>query len=104
MAHGRYYDGGDRYEAAKLDFACRAGLVQENRQFSNEQLAEVYRCVHETLDSEYPITDQRRKTLEQVAEQIDGSVENLDELVGQSNQRELDAAREQGCAGPDMEF
>lgn len=104
VAHGHYYDGGDRYEAAKLDFACRAGLVQESRQFSNEQLAEVYRCVHETLDSEYPITDQRRKVLEQVAEQIEGSVESLDELVGQSNQRELDAVREQGRAGPDMEF
>ena len=104
VTQGNYYDGGDRYEAAKLDFACRAGLVQESRQFSNEQLAEVYRCVHETLDSEYPITDQRRKVLEQVAEQIEGSVESLDELVGQSNQRELIAVREQGRAGPDMEF
>ena len=104
VTQGNYYDGGDKYEAAKLDFACRAGLVQESRQFSNEQLAEVYRCVHETLDSEYPITDQRRKVLEQVAEQIEGSVESLDELVGQSNQRELIAVREQGRAGPDMEF
>ena len=25
VAHGHYYDGGDTYEAAKLDFACRAG-------------------------------------------------------------------------------
>lgn len=104
VTQGNYYDGGDKYEAAKLDFTCRAGLVQEGRQFSNEQLAEVYRCVHETLDSEYPITDQRRKVLEQVAEQIEGSVENLDELVGQSNQQELDAAREQGRDVPDMEF
>lgn len=94
VTQGNYYDGGDKYEAAKLDFVCRAGLVQESRQFSNEQLAEVYRCVHETLDSEYPITDQRRKVLEQVAEQIEGSVESLDELVGQSNQRELIAVRE----------
>lgn len=101
---GEYFDGGHFYEAAKLDFACRARLVQESRQFSNEQLAEVYRCIHETLDSEYPITDQRRKTLEQVTEQIESSVDDLDELVGQSNQRELDAAREQGRAGPNMEF
>ena len=104
VTQGNYYDGGDKYEAAKLDFACRAGLVQESRQFSNEQLAEVYRCIHETLDSEYPITDQRRKTLEQMTEQIENSVDDLDELVGQSNQRELDAAREQGRAGPNMEF
>ena len=104
VAHGHYYDGGDRYEAAKLDFACRAGLVQGSRQFSNEQLVEVYRCIHETLDSEYPITDQRHKVLEQVTEQIESSVDDLDELVGQSNQRELDAARELGRSGPDMEF
>lgn len=104
VTQGNYYDGGDKYESAKLDFACRAGLVQESRQFSNEQLAEVYRCVHETLDSEYPITDQRRKTLEQVTEQIESGVDDLDELVGQSNQRELDAAQEQGRDGPDMEF
>ncbi len=103
MVHGHYYDGGDRYESAKLDFACRAGLVQESRQFSNEQLAEVCRCVCETLDSEYPITDQRRKILEQVAEQIEGSVEDLDELVGQSNQRELEAAEQQN-GGPGMEM
>lgn len=102
VAHGHYYE--NSYEAAKLDFACRTGLVQESRQFSNEQLAEVYRCVYETLDSEYPITDQRRKVLEQVAEQIESGVDDLDELVGQSNQRELDAAREQGRAGPNMEF
>lgn len=104
MTQGNYYDGGDKYEAAKLDFACRTGLVQESRQFSNEQLAEVYRCVHKTLDSEYPITDQRHKVLEQVAEQIESSVDDLDELVGQSNQRELEAAQEQGRDGPDMEF
>ncbi len=100
---GEYFDGGHYYESAKLDFACRAGLVQESRQFSNEQLAEVCRCVCETLDSEYPITDQRRKILEQVAEQIEGSVEDLDELVGQSNQRELEAAEQQN-GGPGMEM
>ena len=100
---GEYFDGGHYYESAKLDFACRAGLVQESRQFSNEQLAEVYRCVHETLDSEYPITDQRRKILEQVAEQIESSVDDLDELVGQSNQRELEAAEQQnGGSGMEM--
>ena len=104
VAHGHYYDGGDTYEAAKLDFACRAGLVDEHRQFTDEQLAEVYRCVSETLDSEYPMTTERHKLLAGISEQIQHSVDDLDELVGQSNQRELDAARELGRAGPDMEF
>lgn len=102
VAHGHYYDGGDTYEAAKLDFACRAGLVDEYRQFTDEQLAEVYRCVSETLDSEYPITQEREKTLTAVMGQIEGSVENLDELVEQSNQRELEAEEQQTGSGPEM--
>ena len=87
---GEYFDGGHFYEAAKLDFACRAGLVQESRQFSNEQLAEVYRCVHETLDSEYPITEERRKLLESAVEQIERTVPDLAQRVEQSNQKELE--------------
>lgn len=40
VTQGNYhYD----YDAAKLDFACRAGLVEKNRQFTDEQLVEVYR-------------------------------------------------------------
>lgn len=102
VAHGHFYDGGDTYEAAKLDFACRAGLVDEHRQFTDEQLTELYRCAHETLDSGYPITREREKTLTAVMEQIEGGVENLDELVEQSNQRELEAAEQQADAGPGM--
>ena len=104
VAHGHYYDGGDTYEAAKLDFACRAGLVDERRQFTDEQLAEVYRCVSETLDSEYPITQEREKTLRSAMEQIERSVERLDELVNLSNQRELEAAEQQADGGPGMEM
>ena len=83
VAHGHYYHNG--YETAKLDFACRSGLVQEHRQFTDEQLTEMYRCIHETLDSEYPITVERRKALTTAAEQIQRTVEDLDERVEQSN-------------------
>ena len=47
---GDYFDGGHCYQAAKLDFACRAGLVQESRQFTDEQLVELYRCACRYLD------------------------------------------------------
>ena len=100
VAHGHYYDGGDRYEAAKLDFACRAGLVDEYRQFTNEQLTELYRCIYETLNSEYPITKERCRTLTEAAEQIQRSVDDLDERVSLSNQRELEAAEQQGPENP----
>lgn len=94
VAHGHYYDGGDAYEAAKLDFACRAGLVDEHRQFTDEQLTELYRCVHETLDSGYPITKEREDILTAAAKQIESSMDDLGKRVEQSNQRELEAAEQ----------
>jgi hypothetical protein len=87
-----YFDGGHFYGAAKLDFACRAGLVDGHRQFTDQQLVELYRCVCETLESGYPLTKERREVLEQAAEQVEGSVDDLDERVNLSNQRELEAA------------
>lgn len=89
---GHYY--GNNYEGAKQDFAVRAGLIQKNQLFSDEQLTEIYRCVHETLESEYPITAERQKLLEDTAEQIERAVSNLEELVSQSNQKELEVAEE----------
>lgn len=53
-------------------------------------MTEIYRCIHETLDSEYPITEERRKLLESVAEQIECTVPDLAQRVEQSNQKELD--------------
>lgn len=104
VAHGHYYDGGDSYEAAKLDFACRAGLVDEHRQLTDEQLTELYRCIAETLDSGYPITREREKTLRSAMEQIESSVDDLEERVSLSNQRELGAAEQQADGGPGMEM
>lgn len=102
VAHGDYYHNG--YEEAKLDFACRTGLVDDHRQFTDEQLAELYRCIVETLDSGYPITREREKTLTTTMEQISASVDNLDERVSLSNQRELEAAEQQADGEPGMEM
>lgn len=104
VGSGDYFDGGYYYEAAKLDFACRAGLVDEHRQFTDDQLVELYRCVRETLEGEYPLTRERRELLEQAAVQIEDSVENLDERVSQSNQRELEEAEGQADGGAEMEL
>ena len=102
VAQGHYYD--NDYAGAKLDFACRAELVQEHRQFTDEQLTELYRCIHETLDSGYPITREREKLLTAAAEQIEYSVDDLVERVEQSNQRELEAADGQADSGPGWEM
>lgn len=87
---GHYY--GNNYVGAKQDFAIRAGLIEKNHLFFDKQLVEVYRCIHETLESGYPITAERQKLLVEAAEQIEHGVLRLEELVDQSNQRELEVA------------
>ena len=88
MSHGNYYP--QNYEGAKQDFATRSGLVDKHRLLSDEQLTEVYRCIHETLDSGYPITTQREKLLRDTAEQIEWAVPDLEEQVSLSNRQELE--------------
>ena len=62
--------------------------------FTPEQLTEVYRCIQETLENSYPITDERQKCLQSTAEQIEHSVPDLDERATISNQKELESALE----------
>ena len=85
---GLYYE--NDYDGARQNFAERSRLIEQDRLFTNEQLAEIYRCIHETLDSEYPITDSRREILQNACTQIENAVSNLDELVQESNQEELE--------------
>ena len=92
LDHGNYFH--NDYDGAKLDFACRSGLVQESRQFTDEQLTELYRCIHETLESGYPITREREDILRTVAERIEDSVGDLNDRVMRSNEKELAAEGE----------
>ena len=68
--------------------------MDEHRQFTDEQLTELYRCVCESLEDEHPMTKERREILERAAEQIEGSVDDLDHHVSLSKQRELEAERQ----------
>ena len=88
---GHYYGAGG-YRAAKRDFSVRSGLLPSSALFTPEQLTEVYRSIHETLDSEYPLTDERRRLLESSAEQIECGISDLNERVGLSNDKELEYA------------
>ncbi len=83
------------YEGAKQDFATRCGLMAKEQIFSPQQLAEVYRSIHETLDSG-GITEEREKILKSAAEQIEYAVPDLDERVNQSNLKELEYGSQQG--------
>ena len=64
----------------------------KNPIFTPEQLAEVYRSIHETLESAYPITDARRVLLEGASRRIEDAVPDLERRVCRSNQEELELA------------
>ena len=107
LHQGDYYGpglGADCYTAAKRDFAIRSGLVPGDALFSPEQLTEVYRSIHETLDSGYPITDERQKCLESAVEQIERSVPDLAVRVDQSNQKEVELASMEAPDSGEMKF
>lgn len=92
LHQGHYYGpdiGVDGYTSAKRDFAARSGLVPRGSLFTPEQLTEIYRCIHETLESEYPITDERQECLGSTAEQIERCVPGLEERVELSYQKEV---------------
>lgn len=107
LYQGNYYgpEGGtDSYAAAKRNFSVRSGLVPRSAFFTPEQLTEVYRCIHETLESEYPITEERRKCLESAAEQIERCVPDLDTQVMESNQKEMELAAMESPQDCGMKF
>ncbi len=101
---GFYYEGSSGYAAAKQDFAGRSGLVPRSALFTPEQLAEVYRSIHETLDSGYPITDERQQCLESAVRQIETAVPDLKERVELSNIKELEFAETLLAQDSGMQF
>ena len=87
---GNYYgppSGVGSYTAAKRDFATRSGLIPHSAIFTPEQLTEVYRSIHETLEN-YSITSERQEHLGSAAEQIERTIPDLEERVDISLQKE----------------
>ena len=78
-----HYVGGD-YTAAKRDFAVRAGLVPQNELFSQEQLAEIHRCVETVRDMDFPMTVKREDRMDGILDQIRQCVPDLDVRIGQA--------------------
>ena len=86
VTQGHYF--GNCYREAKQDFAVRAGLVQSQRLFSREQLAEIYRSVQQTLYADLELTRAQEKTLQSVSEQITDLLPAIEERQFQSQSME----------------
>ena len=65
---GHYF--GSDYAAAKQDFALRSGLVPEEKQFTPEQLIEIYRCCADTMTSGIPLAFEQEKRIDEIQTQI----------------------------------
>ena len=61
----------ENYEAAKQDFAVRAGLVNEQRLFSDEQLAVIRNACEFALEDDATLSYAEEKQLQNVQEQIE---------------------------------
>ena len=61
----------ENYEAAKQDFAARAGLVNEQRLFSDEQLAVIRNTCEFALEADATLSYAEEKQLHSVQEQIE---------------------------------
>ena len=61
----------ENYEAAKLDFAVRAGLINEQRLFSDEQLAVIRDACEFALEDDATLSYAEEKQLHSVQEQIE---------------------------------
>ena len=61
----------ENYEAAKLDFAVRASLVNEQRLFSDEQLAVIRDACEFALEDDATLSYAEEKQLQSLREQIE---------------------------------
>ena len=61
----------ENYEAAKMDFAVRAGLINEQRLFSDEQLAVIRNACAFALEADATLSYAEEKQLQSVQEQIE---------------------------------
>ena len=61
----------ENYDAAKLDFAARAGLINEQRLFSDEQLAVIRNACEFALEDNATLSYAEEKQLHSVQEQIE---------------------------------
>lgn len=84
---GHYH--GKNYEAAKEDFAARANFVNENKIFHAEELTEISRCISDTLEGGYELTDKARTILENIQTKVQSAVSNFDELFKQTIDEEI---------------
>ena len=78
----------ENYEAAKQDFAVRAGLVNEQRLFSDEQLDVIRNACEFTLEADATLSYAEEKQLQNVQEQIESLLPQQEQEQEQHSEME----------------
>ena len=68
--HGHYFQ--QDYDAAKLDFTLRSGLVQKDALFEPEQLAQIYRALRFVREQDETLSFGRDQELAELMDQVGG--------------------------------
>ncbi len=80
--HGAYVTNGHytpNYEAAKEDFATRAGLICESRLFSLDESADIYGCIGYTKENCDALTYEQDKKLTELQNKLEDAYPPLKE-------------------------
>lgn len=93
VLNGEYYLDG--YTEAKQDFAIRAGLIEKQRIFSDDQLFEIYRSISDTLDAGYDLTQKDEEKLSGIQKQIEGLLPDIKEQTAVLSRTDTEAMRGQ---------
>ena len=81
----------ENYDAAKLDFAVRAGLIKEQHLFSDEQLDVIKNACEFALEADATLSYAEEKRLQSVREQIEVLFP-----IQQESEKELECEQEPG--------
>ena len=90
---GHYYI--DNYTDAKQDFAIRAGLIEKQRLFTNEQLIDIYQSVNDTFDAGYELTEKDAQQLTDIQQQIEAIIPDINQQIYDMTEESLRSSQEQ---------
>ena len=92
LNHGHYYEGD--YVGAKRDFAIRSGLIPDERQFTTEQLIEVYQqSAYIRFSCSLP--EEQERTIDEIQQRIQELVPDYEERIVQGMEPDSDSPFEQ---------
>ena len=92
LNHGHYYEG--NYAGAKRDFAIRSGMIPDERQFTTEQLIEIYQqSAYIRFSCSLP--EEQERIIDGIQQRIQELVPDCEERIAHSMETNAGACFEQ---------